>query len=404
MGDRRQAEKTKPKAACCHLFKCSMMNEARRLRTFRLWPAGSPVCPRDLVKAGFFFVGPRDEVQCFCCGGILKNWEPGDCPVAEHLKFFPSCKFIRGEAIGNQEMLPPQEAVDTVDGQFLSLLPGMDSEEAALPSEPEYPAMVTEEARLLTFHSCPRHVAMLSEALARAGFFYTGRCSGGIIYLVCICTSVRDVEGSDRQGSHPRLAEHTASLVSNNLLMSLSGRGDVVRCFYCNGLMRNWQFDSDPWWEHAKWFPGLFGKVSAHCFTETLMSLILQALNCLEELAVMLSAVKMGFDLTWVCKMLLNKRMMTGTSCISVSELTADLLQSGREESSSAEKESQLSTEEQLRSLQEEKMCKVCLDKDASVVFVPCGHLVACRECALNLRSCPICRADIQDRLRTFMS
>ncbi|KAM4650129.1 baculoviral IAP repeat-containing protein 7 [Amazona ochrocephala] len=331
MGDRRQAEKTKPKAACCHLFKCSMRNEARRLRTFRLWPASSPVCPRDLVKAGFFFVGPRDEVQCFCCGGILKNWEPGDCPVAEHLKFFPSCKFIRGEAVGNQEMLPPQEAVDTVDGQFLSLLPGMDSEEAALPSEPEYPAMVTEEARLLTFHSCPRHVAMLSEALARAGFFYTGR-------------------------------------------------GDVVRCFYCNGLVRNWQFDSDPWWEHAKWFPGceflLRSKgrdfvssvqeslsntpfprdsgdrtgqnlsasggqcrndmVVSSVQSETLMSLILQALNCLEEFAVMLSAVKMGFDLTWVCKMLLNKRMTTGTSCISVSELT-DLLQSGREESSSAE-------------------------------------------------------------------
>ncbi|NXK71482.1 BIR7B protein, partial [Amazona guildingii] len=302
MGDRRQAEKTKPKAACCHLFKCSMRNEARRLRTFRLWPVSSPVCPRDLVKAGFFFVGPRDEVQCFCCGGILKNWEPGDCPVAEHLKFFPSCKFIRGEAVGNQEMLPPQEAVDTVDGQFLSLLPGMDSEEAALPSEPEYPAMVTEEARLLTFHSCPRHVAMLSEALARAGFFYTGR-------------------------------------------------GDVVRCFYCNGLVRNWQFDSDPWWEHAKWFPG--------------------------------------------CEFLLRSKGRGYVS--SVQDLGFPFFFGGKEES-------QLSTEEQLRSLQEERMCKVCLDKDASVVFVPCGHLVACRECALNLRSCPICRADIQDRLRTFMS
>uniref|UniRef100_A0A8B9FDQ1 RING-type E3 ubiquitin transferase n=1 Tax=Amazona collaria TaxID=241587 RepID=A0A8B9FDQ1_9PSIT len=285
------------------------MNEARRLRTFRLWPAGSPVCPRDLVKAGFFFVGPRDEVQCFCCGGILKNWEPGDCPVAEHLKFFPSCKFIRGEAIGNQEMLPPQEAVDTVDGQFLSLLPGMDSEEAALPSEPEYPAMVTEEARLLTFHSCPRHVAMLSEALARAGFFYTGR-------------------------------------------------GDVVRCFYCNGLMRNWQFDSDPWWEHAKWFPG--------------------------------------------CEFLLRSKGRDYVS--SVQESLSNTPFPVSQDFCVLVEESQLSTEEQLRSLQEEKMCKVCLDKDASVVFVPCGHLVACRECALNLRSCPICRADIQDRLRTFMS
>ncbi|KAM9527405.1 baculoviral IAP repeat-containing protein 7 [Guaruba guarouba] len=411
MGDRRRAEKTKPRAACCHLFKCSMRNEARRLRTFRLWPATSPVSPRDLVKAGFFFVGPRDEVQCFCCGGVLKNWEPGDCPVAEHLKFFPSCKFIRGGAVGNQEMPPPQEVVDTVDGQFLSLLSGMDSEEAALPNEPEYPAMVTEEARLSTFQNCPRYVAMHSEALARAGFFYTGR-------------------------------------------------GDVVRCFYCNGDVRNWQFESDPWWEHAKWFPGCEFLLRSRgrnfvssvqeslsnppfprdagdrtgqnlsASRETLMSLMLQALHCLEEFAIVFNAIEMGFDLTCVCKMVLNKHMMTGTSYVSESELISDLLQSGREESSSAESrgaawrdteasssreemqsvqqgesdESQLSTEEQLRCLQEERMCKVCLDKDVSVVFVPCGHLVACRECALNLRLCPICRADIQDRLRTFMS
>lgn len=63
-----------------------------------------------------------------------------------------------------------------------------------------------------------------------------------------------------------------------------------------------------------------------------------------------------------------------------------------------------MSTEEQLRRLQEERMCKVCMDRDVSVVFVPCGHLVACGECALNLRLCPICRAVIQGSVRTFMS
>lgn len=63
-----------------------------------------------------------------------------------------------------------------------------------------------------------------------------------------------------------------------------------------------------------------------------------------------------------------------------------------------------LSTEEQLRRLQEERTCKVCMDRAVSVVFVPCGHLVACGECALNLRLCPICRAVIRESVRTFMS
>ncbi|KFV89347.1 Baculoviral IAP repeat-containing protein 7-B [Fulmarus glacialis] len=299
MGDVTPAEEIELRAACCQLFESSMRNEARRLRTFWQWPGTSPVSARDLVKAGFFFVGPRDEVQCFCCGGVLKDWGPGDCPIAEHLKFFPSCKFICGEDVGNQEMLPLQEIFDTVDGQFLSLLQGMDSEETALPNEPEYPEMVTEEVRLSTFRNWPQYTDMHPEQLARAGFFYTGQ-------------------------------------------------GDVVRCFYCDGGVRNWSFGDDPWREHAKWYPG--------------------------------------------CEFLLRSR---GRDFVSIWAFFFSFF--GKDES-------RMSTEEQLRRLQEERMCKVCMDRDVSVVFVPCGHLVACGECALNLRLCPICRAVIRGSVRTFMS
>lgn len=60
-------------------------------------------------------------------------------------------------------------------------------------------------------------------------------------------------------------------------------------------------------------------------------------------------------------------------------------------------------TEEQLQRLQEERTCKVCLDRAVSIVFVPCGHLV-CAECAPNLQLCPICRAPIRSCVRTFLS
>ena len=59
--------------------------------------------------------------------------------------------------------------------------------------------------------------------------------------------------------------------------------------------------------------------------------------------------------------------------------------------------------QEQLRQLQEERTCKVCLDQAVSVVFVPCGHLV-CPECAPSLRVCPICRVPICSCVRTFLS
>ncbi|NWI90588.1 BIR7B protein, partial [Pitta sordida] len=301
MGDAAPAEGTEQGAARYQVFNSSMRSAARRLRTFQQWPRTSPVSAQELVEAGFFYVGPRDEVQCFCCGGVLKDWKPGDYPFVEHMHFFPSCAYICGVDVGNVDMVSLREIFDTVDGQFLSLLQGVVNEETALLNEPEYPEMVTEEMRLSSFQNWPQSSHMHPEQLARAGFFYTGE-------------------------------------------------GDVVRCFYCDGGLRSWSFGDDPWREHAKWYPE--------------------------------------------CEFLLQSR---GRQFVSSGYFFSFLFFFGKDES-------QLSTEEQLRRLQEERMCKVCLDKDVSVVFVPCGHLVACRECAFSLRLCPICRAVIQGRVRTFMS
>ncbi|KAM9178305.1 baculoviral IAP repeat-containing protein 7 [Mergus octosetaceus] len=392
------------------LFSSSMRDEARRLRTFSQWPDSSPVPARDLAKAGFYFVGPGDHVQCFCCGGILKDWKAGDCPMVEHLKFFPFCKFVHREAVQNQQQLPLQGIFDCVDGQILSLLQWMDTEEIALPDQPAYPEMVTEEMRLSTFQNWPQSSEIRPEQLARAGFFYTGQ-------------------------------------------------GDVVRCFYCNESMRNWAVGDDPWREHAKWnprcefllvsrgrgfvnsvqesfasarpplpSPAFFGEVSAHCFTDLLRNWRLLSLPSADQFSVAHNVLEMGFDPLWVLSLVENKYMLTGTYYLSESELISDLLQLDWEENSAKESRdaverdaetsrsrgemqsvqqkepAPLSTEEQLRRLQEERTCKVCMDRDVSIVFVPCGHLVACGECALNLRLCPICRAVIRESVRTFTS
>jgi hypothetical protein len=46
--------------------------------------------------------------------------------------------------------------------------------------------------------------------------------------------------------------------------------------------------------------------------------------------------------------------------------------------------------------------CKVCLDHEVSLVFVPCGHLVSCSSCADQLNDCPVCRKRITSKIRTF--
>lgn len=48
--------------------------------------------------------------------------------------------------------------------------------------------------------------------------------------------------------------------------------------------------------------------------------------------------------------------------------------------------------------------CRICLEKDREVVFMPCGHLISCRECGAKLDNCAICRKPILGYVRIFLS
>ena len=60
------------------------------------------------------------------------------------------------------------------------------------------------------------------------------------------------------------------------------------------------------------------------------------------------------------------------------------------------------------RETQEKSSCKVCMEDDisVSVVFLPCGHLCCCSNCASKpaVKNCPICRVIITKKLTVFQS
>ena len=56
--------------------------------------------------------------------------------------------------------------------------------------------------------------------------------------------------------------------------------------------------------------------------------------------------------------------------------------------------------------IHEQKLCKLCMVEDVSTVFLPCGHLCCCNNCA-NLpvvKNCPICRVAIQKSIKVYQS
>ncbi|KAK3577415.1 hypothetical protein CHS0354_032262 [Potamilus streckersoni] len=71
-----------------------------RLNTFNNWPKENQQTPKELVEAGFYYTGSEDSVNCFYCGGNLRNWERDDNIWLEHRRWFPQCEFART----NQEL------------------------------------------------------------------------------------------------------------------------------------------------------------------------------------------------------------------------------------------------------------------------------------------------------------
>lgn len=63
---------------------------------------------------------------------------------------------------------------------------------------------------------------------------------------------------------------------------------------------------------------------------------------------------------------------------------------------------------EQLKAENEElksnRLCKICMSKEMDTVFLPCGHLMTCNECASKVKDCCMCRTFIRGTVKTFLS
>ncbi|XP_060069818.1 death-associated inhibitor of apoptosis 2-like [Ylistrum balloti] len=59
---------------------------------------------------------------------------------------------------------------------------------------------------------------------------------------------------------------------------------------------------------------------------------------------------------------------------------------------------------EENQKLKDERTCKICMDEEVSILFLPCGHMACCAGCSVSVQDCPICRADIVQRIKAYWS
>ncbi|XP_023930660.1 baculoviral IAP repeat-containing protein 7-B-like [Lingula anatina] len=328
-------------------------SEAVRLSTFQSMPSLVSVPATRLARAGFYYSAEGDEVVCFSCGWRLRRRACGHDPAVEHRNFFPECPLMNGTDTENVPLFPRDDPVfnfnicDNVDpfpnlanptstprdhGGNVSSLPssqqalsrslgisvryvppssrpiGVTTAETLgiLTERPRHGIHAIEDVRVRTFANWLPSRIQRPEELARAGFFYVGF-------------------------------------------------GDNVKCFFCNGGLRNWAPQDDLWAEHARWFP------------------------------------RCGFV-----------RLCKGDEFIRM--IRKQNSPNNPPPRAQAQAQAQRPQDTKNSRLKEELTCKICMVEEVGVVFLPCGHLVACVQCAPALRNCPICRVVIKGVVRSILS
>ncbi|KAM6173010.1 baculoviral IAP repeat-containing protein 3 [Erethizon dorsatum] len=354
----------------------SMQTHAARFKTFFNWPSSVLVHPEQLASAGFYYVGHSDDVKCFCCDGGLRCWELGDDPWVEHAKWFPRCEYlirIKGQEFVSQVQASYPHLLE----QLLSTSDTPEDENAESPIVHFGPGeSQSEDAVMMNTPVVKAALEMgfsrrLIKQTVQSKILTTGDNYKTISDLVLDLLNAEDeIREEVKERANEEKESEDLSLIRKNRMALFQHLTSVIPIL--NSL--------------------LVAKVineQEHDVIKQKTQTSLQARELIDTVLVKgnVAATVFKSSLQEVDPKLYRHLFVQQDIKYILTEDISDL-----------------PMEEQLRRLQEERTCKVCMDKEVSIVFIPCGHLVVCKDCAPSLRKCPICRSTIKGTVRTFLS
>lgn len=65
---------------------------------------------------------------------------------------------------------------------------------------------------------------------------------------------------------------------------------------------------------------------------------------------------------------------------------------------------SPFSLKEENKKMKSSRLCKICLENEIRIVFLPCGHLVCCSECSSLVQNCTICHRAVKGSVKVFLA
>ena len=154
-----------------------------------------------------------------------------------------------------------------------------------------------------------------------------------------------------------------------------TGKTDAVWCFKCDQGLKSWEPTDQPWVEHALWNPGC--KFVLEQKGQTFVDQVHSP------------------DIVETPKNDSNIEPAKPSEDLKI-EPTKPIEGSKIEPSKTVQKDVQND------SVPDDRLCTICCDQERSVVFLPCGHLTACRACSAHFEKCPNCRGQISGLLPVY--
>jgi hypothetical protein len=316
-----------------------------RLRTFTDWPPDMSQTPQQLAQAGFYHIGTNDQVRCFYCGGGLRHWEPGDDPWIEHARWFSQCGYVRlvkGDEFVQLSIVQHPPFLTTSE----EVKDNMTETVMGRPNVCD----VTEEQLQGLMRSDPASVAL-----------HVGLDASRIKLAVR-----RKIEQTGVPFTTPdALIEAVLRIQMNEETADTASSSTNSR-------------EASP-------------AQSAHTDSE-------------EEGHHPLPQSKPPLNASSSIPVLSNKREALPAEEANTKSMPQLPCRGDGSSKAKAGDGVVLSLEEEVRRLKEARLCKICMDEEVGVVFLPCGHLVTCVNCAPSLHDCPMCRQLIKATVRTFLA
>jgi hypothetical protein len=200
-------------------FLSTELVDRARTYTFSNWPSITPSA-QEMSLAGWWYTNIADRVICIHCDTMFHNWNETDRPYEIHRLKSPRCFYVR--------LLEQKGTVNTDQRQASASNPTIvevpHGQTIVGAVHAEYASIIRRRQTFENWPEAEQSSLPSIDSFIDAGFFYTGKPSS-----------------KSKQNSF-------------NFSFSI-GDKTIVRCFYCNGALRNWQATDDPKVEHARWFP-----------------------------------------------------------------------------------------------------------------------------------------------------